>query len=412
MLLVWCVAAGAAGPPEQDPQQALQQLRQRIQHLSTDLASAAARRQALQEQLEQSERLIGASARRLHQLDRKMKQQQQRLDELAQQRRQQSGVLEQQRDALNRQIRAAYAMGRQQRLKILLNQQDPAMVSRMLVYYDYLNRARSARITHIQSLLEALARTGREIGEETRRLHQLRTGEQEEQQRLAEIQHQRGQVLDALEQDLQSKGERLKQLKQNEQQLHALIRRLQESVEDLPQVTAEKRPLKVLKGKLAWPLKGRLAARFGTPKAGNLRWDGVMIAAPEGREVKAVHRGRIAFADWLRGYGLLLIIDHGDGYMTLYGNNQTLYKETGEWVEAGEPVARAGSSGGRRNSGIYFGIRVRGKAENPRKWCRRGKGNRVGGQWNQAAGSANSIAGSPPSERAAPGASNEATSIT
>ncbi|HEB96021.1 MAG TPA: peptidase M23 [Sedimenticola thiotaurini] len=384
-LLLLALTQAGAGVAE-DPQQALQRLRQDIERLTGDLASTGARYQELQAQLEQSERLIGDSGRRLHRLDREIGQQRQRLQELERRRHRQQEALAQQREALARQIRAAYAMGRQQRMKILLNQQDPAMVSRMLVYYDYLNSARLARIREIRGLLAELGRTEQEIDTETERLTGLREREQAEQRRLNQTRQQREKVLAALERELTDKGERLKTLKQNEQRLQTLIDRLQRSLEELPQVAAEK-PLKALKGRLPWPLKGRLTARFGTPKAGNLRWDGVMIAAPEGREVKAVHRGRVAFADWLRGYGLLLIIDHGDGYMTLYGNNQSLYKETGEWVETGEPVARAGNSGGRRSSGIYFGIRVRGTAVNPRAWCRRGKGNRVGQRRARAPGS-------------------------
>ncbi len=375
LLLAPVLTVATAG--KDDPERALQQLRQEIERLSSDLASASERRQALQRQLEQSERLMGEAGRRLHRLDREMTRQRERLEALRRRQGEQRQALARQRDALADQIRAAYAMGREQRLKILLNQQDPAMVSRMLVYYDYLNRARSARIAQVRTLLDQLEQTRRVVEEETRRLAALREREQEEQRRLEAIRGQRERVLAALEQDLQDKGQRLQAMKQDAERLRALVEQLQQQMEELPQVAADK-PLKALKGRLPWPLKGRLAARFGGRKAGNLRWDGVMIAAPEGREVKAVHRGRIAFADWLRGYGLLLIIDHGDGYMTLYGNNQSLYRETGEWVEAGEPVARAGSSGGRRDSGIYFGIRVRGKAVDPRKWCRRGKGNRVG----------------------------------
>jgi septal ring factor EnvC (AmiA/AmiB activator) len=111
---------------------------------------------------------------------------------------------------------------------------------------------------------------------------------------------------------------------------------------------------------------------------GELRWDGVLISAPEGQEVRAVHHGRVAFADWLRGFGLLLIIDHGDGYMTLYGHNQSLFKETGEWVEAGEPVALVGTSGGRARAGVYFGIRHQGRPVDPGAWCRASRGNRMG----------------------------------
>ncbi len=138
------------------------------------------------------------------------------------------------------------------------------------------------------------------------------------------------------------------------------------------------KPFKALRGGLEWPARGRLVSLFGTQRAGNLKWDGVVIAAKEGSEVKAIHHGRVAFSDWLRGFGLLMIIDHGDGYMSLYGHNQSLFKETGDWVEPGETIAVMGNSGGQRNAGVYFGIRYKGKAVNPKKWCKRVTGNRIG----------------------------------
>lgn len=388
-LALWLVLTpvpGAEAGAIDNPEGELEQVQKRIQNLATDLASATARYQALQQELEQSERRIGESGRRLHELDQRLAQQRNRLSALQLQRQQQNASLEQQRSALAAQVRAAYVMGRQQRLKILLNQQEPAVVSRMLVYYDYFNRARLSQMAQISSILNDLQQTESEIAGQNERLQALRVIEQDEQQQLAASRQQRQQVLRELDRDLQDQGARLAGLKQDEQQLQELIRKLQQTIEDLPQVKTDERPLKSIKGQLSWPVKGRLLARFGSRKAGNLRWDGVMIGTPEGRKVRAVHRGRVAFADWLRGYGLLLIIDHGNGYMTLYGNNQSLFKETGEWVEAGESVALAGSSGGRRKSGVYFGIRVKGKAVNPRKWCRRTKGNRVGQLRNRALG--------------------------
>jgi septal ring factor EnvC (AmiA/AmiB activator) len=145
---------------------------------------------------------------------------------------------------------------------------------------------------------------------------------------------------------------------------------LQQSLADVSGDLADIQSFAALKGKLPWPLAGRTVVRFGSRRRpSGLRWDGLVIAAPLGTEVRAVHRGRVAFSDWLRGFGLLLILDHGDGYMTLYGYNQSLFKEVGEWVETGEPVALAGRSGGRLSPGVYFGIRVHGKPVNPIKWC-------------------------------------------
>jgi septal ring factor EnvC (AmiA/AmiB activator) len=149
----------------------------------------------------------------------------------------------------------------------------------------------------------------------------------------------------------------------------------------LEPVTEE--PFASRKGELAWPAKGRIGARFGSARGvGRLYWDGVLIEAPEGGEVRSVHYGRVAFADWLRGFGLLLIIDHGDGYMTLYGYNQSLFKETGEWVEAGEVIAQVGRSGGRSTSGVYFGIRHNGEPIDPKKWCKKINGRRITGLWS------------------------------
>jgi septal ring factor EnvC (AmiA/AmiB activator) len=138
---------------------------------------------------------------------------------------------------------------------------------------------------------------------------------------------------------------------------------------DIPAEADGQQPFHSRKGKLRWPARGRLAQRFGAPRSGGLRWRGVMIEAQEGGEVRAVSQGRIAFSDWMRGFGLLLIIDHGDGYMSLYGHNQTLYKEVGEWVDTGEVVALLGASGGRTESGLYFEMRHKGRPINPVHWC-------------------------------------------
>ena len=161
--------------------------------------------------------------------------------------------------------------------------------------------------------------------------------------------------------------------------LHSLVKQLQaEQIIALPLETAGDIPFKQLKGALEWPTRGRLTTLYGALKAVGLKWDGVIISAPEGQEVKSIHHGRVAFADWLRGFGLLLIIDHGDGYMTLYGHNQSLFKEIGEWVKPGETVALVGRSGGKGSAGVYFGIRYNGRPVNPQSWCRKAKGSKVG----------------------------------
>lgn len=358
----------------------LQQIRRQIKDLQSELGSQEQQRKGLQEELRQVEQQIGKLTRRLRVLAGSLTRQQNRLNELQQVRQTQQQELNAQRDALAQQMRAAYAMGRQERLKILLNQQDPAVISRVLVYYDYFSRARTERIASISQALESIRQTELEISAEERRLQELRSRELAEKLKLEENGTRRRAVVAALNSQIKSKGLELTGLKKNEQQLQNLVNKLQDAMVALPLDRGKAKPFKQQRGRLRWPTKGRLAARFGTSKAGSLKWDGVIISAPEGREVMAIHHGRIAFADWLRGFGLMIIIDHGDGYMSLYGHNQSLFKEIGEWVEPGEAIALVGNSGGQLNSGVYFGLRHNGKPVNPRKWCKASKGSRVGMQ--------------------------------
>jgi septal ring factor EnvC (AmiA/AmiB activator) len=206
----------------------------------------------------------------------------------------------------------------------------------------------------------------------------LQEKNQQEKLALEQSQSQRRQVVRALATELLSQGQEMAQLQRDEQELQDLLRGLREALSDIPPETDAAQHFAQRRGELGWPSSGRLAASYGQPKIGNLRWDGVMISAPEGREVRAVHAGRVAYADWLRGFGLLIIIDHGDGYMTLYGHNQSLFKETGDWVATDEAIAAVGNSGGREQTGVYFGIRYQGKPVDPVRWCRRGRGGRVG----------------------------------
>jgi septal ring factor EnvC (AmiA/AmiB activator) len=356
----------------------LDALRERIEILRGEMRSTSGERSALTQELQVAEQQIGRLARRLRVLDGRLARQRQELDVLQDEQAQQAEALIGQRAELARQVRAAYAMGRQERLRILLNQQDPATVSRMMAYYDYLNRARAQKMRTIREHLAELADTERAIRREEAALAALLDDQQRELRALNDSQAQRQAVVAALTQDLQDQGERLDRLQNDERELKALIEGLGAALADIPAEPVERQRFAGLRGRLPWPASGRITHRYGTPKLGSLSWDGVMISAPEGREVRAVHHGRVAFADWLRGFGLLLIIDHGDGFMTLYGHNQSLFKEVGDWVDTNEPVALVGSSGGRERSGVYFGIRHEGQPVNPANWCRSPNGRQVG----------------------------------
>jgi len=303
------------------------------------------------------------------------------------------------------QIKAAYAMGQKEKLKLMLNQQDPALSSRMMVYYNYLNKARLKKLADIDESLQHLSQLDKQKLEETELLEQKLEQKKAEQVALVEVRKQRNEVLIQLGQDFSSNEQQLNSLKESENELMALIDSLQgkrtdefsldgnraesaKSEEDLLALnkdslndkdeTAEintdfsklQGDFSSLKGQLPWPVEGRLAQKFGSPRSEGL-WDGVLIEAREGAEIHAVTKGEVVYAEWLRGYGLLTIIDHGKGYMSLYAFNQSLYKHVGEWVEAGEIIASVGQSGGRSQPGLYFGIRKRGKPVDPIEWCRK-----------------------------------------
>jgi septal ring factor EnvC (AmiA/AmiB activator) len=360
--------------------QRLKQVKSRIQSLHNQLVSTETERDKQNRTLQETEKRIGDIARRIRVTDQSLRRKQRELANLESERGDARLTLDKHQKTLERQIRAAYAMGRQEKVKILLNQQDPAVVSRVMVYYDYFNEARIEQMGVIEESLKALDRIEREIAQEETRLQQLQAKNRNERKQLEAAQEGRRKILAALDIKLKDKGKELSHLKQDESQLQSLISNIQEALSDIPLGPEAHEPFRTRKGKLPWPSRGRLVASFGSQReVGKLKWDGVMIAAPEGREVRAIHHGRVAFADWLRGFGLLLIIDHGDGFMSLYGHNQSLFKETGEWVEPGEVIAQVGSSGGRATSGVYFGIRHNGTPQNPKKWCKRVSGRRVSG---------------------------------
>ena len=348
----------------------LKELRARIQSLQQTLEANQRKKSNAEKRLHDVENQINETSRELRRIDNELDAKRGQLQTLREKRRGQTIQLKRQREHLASEARMAYAMGHQQQVKLLLNQEQPSAVGRMLVYFGYFSRARLEQITAMRTSLEQLHALEDSIAQKTASLTVLRTSQQLESERLKEKKRARKQAVAALSRELQKQGGKLKRLKTNEQQLQELVSSLQELLVDIPADATQQQPFNNLKGKLRWPTRGRLAKRFGTRRgSGGLKWRGVMIEAAEGGDVRAVAQGRVAFSDWMRGFGLLVIIDHGDGYMSLYGHNQALYKEVGEWVDTGEVVALLGASGGQSESGLYFELRHKGQPINPVRWC-------------------------------------------
>ena len=364
-----------AAPSESERQaraKELERLRNRIHSLRDELVETRSLHDSVQHTLSKTETRISRQSKSLRQLSRQLKTRKKKRAKLKKQRRREEQKLASQRTLLSKQVRSAFMIGRQEYLKLMLNQEDPALLGRTLVYYDYFNQARSEQINQVQVALEKIKNLSVAISAETKKLQQTQAKQQAEKKALEKTYRERALVLARLSRDIKSKDQQLAQMSADEKRLKDLLQAIKKVMPDIFAEEGYHKSFISYKGKLLWPVHGKVKKLYGKRrKAGKLKWNGVMIMAVKGREVHAISHGRVAYADWLRGYGLLLIIDHGDGYMSLYGHNQALYKETGDWIEANEVIAEVGDSGGQQSSGLYFEIRHKGKPTNPSRWCKR-----------------------------------------
>ncbi len=348
----------------------LDKLRKRIGVLKEELEDVRGTRDARQAALERTDKAISGLIAELRITRTRVSDAEQQLAVLEQEQQAERSKLAAMRAQLKQEVRASYMAGRQERVKLLLNQEDPAAVARMLVYQGYFTRARTE---HIQDFRETLARLGEReqvLLERRASLEALYREQQAQSDSLTGEQARQHQLLVEIEKQLGDKTDELKTLQQDEQRLGKLVEKLRRALLDVPLGELDK-PLKSLKGKLSWPVTGRVTRNYGEKLGvGDARSRGLTIATRADTDVHAIAKGRIAFADWLRGFGLLMIIEHGDGYMSLYGRNNSLYKGVGEWVERGEVIAAAGNSGGQRNSALYLELRRNGRPVDPRSWFR------------------------------------------
>jgi septal ring factor EnvC (AmiA/AmiB activator) len=348
----------------------------------------------LQAQLAGIEKRYGETAALVKTLSVQIAKQQRDVQQLSQQTQQHQSELVQQQQELAGQIRAAYALGQREQLKLWLNQQQPAVSSRMMVYYRYLNAARLAKIAYTENTLQQITNLQEQQTLEQNVLSQTQQQQQQQQQLLTSLKKERDVLLAQLSHEVSSHQQQLARLQESENKLENLISSLQSSQQALIVVDNDK-PITAIqenkpaiekpafstffskaptdfasqKGSLPWPIQGKLIQKFGSPR-GEGQWDGVLIDTDEGAEIHAVSSGKIVYANTLGGYGLLLIIDHGNEYMSLYAFNQSIYKKEGDSVSAGDVIASVGQSGGRSQTGLYFGIRKKNVPLDPQLWCR------------------------------------------
>lgn len=355
-------------PASADRAADLAQLRERLEKLQNELADTRGERDEARDQLRAAERRIGGVLRKLRETETRVGRETARLAELEQTRRHQRVAAEKHRRELGDIARASHALGRQDTVKLLFSQEDPARTSRMLAYYRYVAAHRSARIENLHRAVARLDAVESDIRERQHSLLALRTEQRAEQRALESARGERRVVLARLDAEVRSRSQAIERLKRDEARLSRLLRELHTTVRAQPAPPGAPR---ARKGQWRLPVTGRVIARYGQPRElGALRWRGLFIAATEGAPVRAVTHGRVVYADWLRGFGLLLVLDHGNGLMSLYGHNQSLFKGIGDGVEAGETVAASGNTGGPPQPGLYFEVRERGEPRDPLDWCK------------------------------------------
>ncbi|NNM83588.1 MAG: peptidoglycan DD-metalloendopeptidase family protein [Burkholderiales bacterium] len=375
LLLGLAISGEACAGSRQD----LGELHSRIDALEKDLGKKEASQSELNDQLKKSEIAISNSERKLRDLSAMARDADRSLAKLGNESEAIRTKITSQQQLLGQFLYQRYLNGNEEYLKLLLDSRDPNEISRNMQYLSYVAKARKEMLAELRQDLSRLDALETSTRQQRADLADIVQKQRKESLALEEERKKRKAVLAGISAQIGKQKEELSRLKRDEQRLKRLFERIGKSAkhapspvlknESVPEATQEKKPFAKLKGQLRLPVKGILTNRFGAPRMnGGLVWKGLFIRAATGEEVRAIAAGRVVFADWLRGFGNIIIRDHGDGYMSLYGDNETLLKNVGEWVRGGEVIAEVGNSGGNSESGLYFELREQGVPLDPMKW--------------------------------------------
>lgn len=366
-MLFWLPPTFGAQDDRAAAQAELEEITDRLNDLSAWLDGAERKRVRWQREIQTSDREVAKLSRRvdattadLAALRDERRALESRQTELTELRRRQARQIA-------HHIASAYRISGQDFVKMLLNQQSPATLDRMIRYHGYFTAARMEALEAYRTTLQELEDNRQDIARQEREAERRQAELTSQQQALVAKREERRTLLARLNAEARDKEAERARLLADRKRLESLLDELTRRAQAL-----DGRAFAQRKGALPWPVQGRVSNAFGQPRAdGRLVWHGLMVAADEGTPVTAVFRGRVVFADWLRGFGLLTIVDHGSGYMTLYGHADALAKKVGDWVESGEIIARAGRSGGVTAPGLYFEVRQNGQATDPIVWLQK-----------------------------------------
>lgn len=366
--LLIAVQASAQNPEE--VRRELDRLREQIGAITQGIERQRRERDREQEALAEAEKRLGRIELALRDTRQRLEATEARAAALELEVDRVSEEIEARREGLASQLRLAYRTGLRSRVKAVLNQEDPARMTRVLSLHGYLSRARLRAIEELDARraeLQSLRDEQRRAADELALLAEQRAREVAEQNRVLS---ERATALNALENSLRDQADRLASMRESAERLQRLLEDLSTALADIPPDAAIE-PFANLRGQLPMPIDGRRLAGFADARSGDVAWQGWLLDAEVGESVRAVAYGRVAYADWLRGYGMMVIIDHGDGFMTLYGQNRSLIAAVGDWVEPGDVIALAGDSGGAARPGLYFQIRRQGQPVDPAGWIAR-----------------------------------------
>lgn len=371
LLLACCLLTTALAYAKAPSQADLKKLQAQIKATEAKITKQQGQQSQLQNQLRQSEKSLGKLQASINKLQASINKNQRQLQQLEQQQKslQQSKI--QQEQKIIEQINASYRAGRQSKIKLLLNQEQPQKISRTMQYADYINQARIASIAKYQKTVEQLEQNQQAISQKSGKLLNDKNALVAKRQDLKHAIAKRNQALKKVRASIQGDKQKLGQMEQEQKDLQRLLKAVETTVQNI-QLPSDSTPFHTRKGKLPKPVNAGIDYRFGRKRSGTqMRWEGIAFTGKKGQTVTAVHHGRVVFADWFRGKGLLMIVDHGHGYMTLYAHNESLLREAGDWVSAGENIATLGNSGGLDHNELYFEIRKNGKPQNPKRWLAR-----------------------------------------
>jgi murein hydrolase activator len=378
VLLLAPLILAAAAPKANEEE--LRALRSRIDTLQKELAAAEESRGEAADQLKASEKAVSEAQRALHELSRERRGIEAQLAELAEREKKARASLAEQEALAGRLLRLQYRQGAPDRLRLMLEGGDAASVARHIAYYDYVQRARAALIAELRRQGDAIAELGRDVLARKAELAQNEASRAEETARLQKERAARAAVVMRLAGEIAKGRREIGRLKRDEERLAKLVDRIARElatparpgqgkrVDRAADASNAAQPFERLKGRLQLPVKGELMNQYGAAREEGASWKGLFIRSVSGETIHAVADGRVVYADWLRGFGNLLILDHGKGYMSLYANNEALLSQVGDRVRGGDPIARVGASGGQGESGLYFELRRDGKPFDPLKW--------------------------------------------